>query len=288
MARTSVAMGNFDGLHLAHQEIVKCAVAGKQLGLVPTAVLFRTHPGEALAQDHKCIMTASERERALRDAGIEQFYYMDFSAVRDYEPEQFFAKILVEELGAGRVCCGFNYTFGKFAKGDTTLLKNLCDSAGVELCVTDSVDMLGTAISSTRIKELISTGDVELASKMLGKRFSYTATVVDGKHMGRSLGFPTINQPLDSSLVVPKFGVYASDVLVNGKRYRGATNIGVAPTLPGAGYCSETYIHDFTGDLYGQSVTVELKQFIRPELRFSSVDELTKQVEKDKATTALL
>lgn len=281
---TSIAMGNFDGVHIAHRQIIRSAVDCERT-LVPTAVLFRVHPCEYLKSNHCFIMSNSAREDMLRTLGIKRFYYMDFETVRDMSPEDFFEKIVTEELGAKKVSCGFNYTFGKFASGTTEVLKKLCDKNGVDLCITESVELFGAPVSSTRIRKLIAQGDVLRANKMLGHPFSYSGVVVDGKHMGRKLGFPTANQYFDDGMVTPRFGVYASDVSVDGKVYKGATNIGTSPTLPFKGFRSETYIHDFDGDLYGKSITVSLKEFIRDEMKFSSVEELIQRVNKDKLIT---
>lgn len=285
MAKTSVALGNFDGVHLAHRRIIDIAVGGADEGLIPAIALFKVHPGEVVNGTHEYITEPCQREEILRGLGVEKFYYMDFKKVRDYSPRSFFKDVLVDKLNAAQVVCGFNYTFGRRASGDVSTLSSLCEEFGVKLCVAPQMNMYGEPISSTRIKSLIKSGEVKKAAEMLGRNFSYISEVKGGKHMGRELGFPTINQFLHSGIVVPRFGVYASDVIIGDRVYKGATNIGTSPTIPGEGFRSETYIHDFEGDLYGELVRIELKRFIRPEMKFSCVEELVERVNIDKEIT---
>lgn len=282
--RTSVALGSFDGLHKGHMTVLRNALSSADDGLLPYVLLFDVHPQTVLCGEAPpALMTTKEREDTLRAMGF-TLYTVPFAEICTMEPERFVREILCDALHAGSVSCGYNYRFGKNGRGDAALLGTLCAEKDIRLTVSAHIDYAGRPISSTRIRSAVESGKIAEANAMLGRAFSYTATVLHGNAFGRELGFPTINQQLPEGYTVPRFGVYASHVSLGGKEYRGITNIGVRPTIPDTTVISETHILDFSGDLYGRCVTVYLDSFIRPEQKFADLNAVFAQVRKDIAT----
>ena len=160
-------------------------------------------------------------------------------------------------------------------------MRKICDRLGIKCKIAGEVDVAGHAVSSTQIRSLIENGETEKANEMLGHKFGFSSPVIDGDKRGRRLGFPTINQELPQELVLPRFGVYRTDVTVGNKRYKGVTNIGKRPTVGTEKILSETYIIDFDESIYGESVDIRLIKFIRSERKFSSFDELARQIKTD-------
>ncbi len=279
---SAVALGSFDGLHLGHMAVLRVlreqAPAQK---LLPRILLFQNHPQEHLTgKVHYALQTQEDRDCMLQQLGISP-WYLPFPEIRELSPERFVHELLQEKLGAQLLCCGYNYHFGKDGAGDVALLQRLCDAAGIRLRVAPRVDYKGEPVSSSRIRESLEQGRAHEANKMLGRVFSYHAPVIDGDHRGRLLGYPTINQILPEKLIVPQPGVYASRVCLEGKWFRGVTNLGCRPTFAGQDFRSETHILDFSGDLYGQNITVGLLAFLRREKKFSGERELKVQIACD-------
>jgi riboflavin kinase/FMN adenylyltransferase len=283
MNKTSVALGTFDGLHRGHLKIIENAVSlAEKNGFEPVVMLFDVHPQAVLRGVAPPKLIPDDiRESILRSMGIKSIVF-DFRELSSLSAEEFFDKILVGRLNAGALCCGENYRFAKNASGNTDILKELCEKSGVLLKVCELETVCGEVVSSTKIRSFVQNGEIEKANEMLGRFFCYRSPVVSGKHLGRRLGIPTINQQFESGFVEPKRGVYASFTVIDGKRYKSVTNIGVRPTVEKNGRLnSETFIIDFDGNIYGNNPTVELVSFIREERVFSSVEELKKQIERD-------
>lgn len=282
---TVVALGNFDGLHIGHMAVINAAKEmAERNGAKPCALIFTEHPLSILTKKAPVtLFTENIRNEILDEIGVEVFN-LDFKSLMNMTPEMFFDKIVVEMMGAVGVCCGFNYSFGKRGAGTPDLLRSLCEARGIEFYMAPETDYRGEPVSSTRIRAAIEKGDIEDANEMLGRAFTYRQLVVDGDKRGRLFGTPTINQYLPSELVEPKHGVYMSKTFVDGKEYYSVTNIGVRPTVGTGPVSSETYILDFSGDLYGKYVNVALLRYIRPERKFSSVEELMDQIKRDAET----
>lgn len=281
--KTAVALGSFDGLHKGHMSVIACALSMKECGLVPLALLFDSHPMLALTgQAPPEILQSAERERLLTEMGV-KFEYISFKEIMNLTCREFFEDILLKRLNAAAVCCGWNYRFGKGNEGGYRELRELCDEFGVELHISDHVDLGGEPISSSRIRLAVEQGDIPLANAMLGREFSYSAPVVSGYHRGHLLGAPTINQRFEPDFVRPRKGVYASFTTVGGVRYPSVTNIGLRPSFENEDFRSETCIIGFSGDLYGQVIKVSLLDFIRDEQKFGSVEALGAQIALDAA-----
>jgi riboflavin kinase/FMN adenylyltransferase len=195
--------------------------------------------------------------------------------------EEFFSEILLKNIGALHIVCGFNFRFGANGSGDTELLNTLCEKHGVGLSVIDPVALDGMSVSSSAIRRAISDGDTKLAARLLGRPYSLRERVVNGQHLARKLGFSTANQVFPEKKAVLRYGVYSVRVRVGRKAHLGIANVGMRPTVNGSLLCAETHIFDFDGDLYGKYITVEFLEFIRPERKFDSINELEKQIKQD-------
>lgn len=272
----SLALGTFDGLHLGHRAVLEAALDSEYS---PQVFTFKRSPSGDPA-----LMTREDKEALLSEMGIARVYSMDFSELRDMEAEAFAGEVLLGRLNARRLCCGEDFRFGRGAKGDAELLYRLCVERGAELIVLPPVLDGGEKISSTRIRRAVAEGDIPTANRLLGRPFGFTLEVIHGNHIGRGLGTPTINQALPEELVLPRFGVYAAWCHTESGRYCGVCNVGVKPTVGSDRVLAETWMPDFSGDLYGQRVRVELMGFIRPERKFGSLEELKAEIKRNAKT----
>ncbi len=270
-APSSLALGAFDGLHRGHMAVIRRACAPGEGGrrLQPGVFTFSRSPAGDSA-----VLTGRDKERLLEDAGVEVLYSLEFSQVKDWEAEAFVEQVLFETCAARRLCCGEDFRFGRGARGDTALLQTLCDRRGVELTVVPPVKEGGEKVSSTRIRAAVEAGDISLANRLLGRPFGFSLEVIHGNHIGTGLGTPTINQAIPEGFVLPRFGVYASWCRVGGEYFYGVTNVGVKPTVGSDRVLAETWMPEFQGDLYGKRVRVFLLEFLRPEKKFGSLEEL--------------
>lgn len=272
----AAALGSFDGLHLGHRQVIGNTLSAP--GLRPAVITFQQNPSVSLQKKPVPLLTTNEQKLALlEEMGVEVVYLLSFEQIRDMEPEDF-VEALYRVCRVRALSCGFNFRFGKNGRGDAGLLKELCREKGMELSVTPPVSVAGETVSSTRIRACLEQGDVQQAGQLLGRPFGYDFEVTHGRQLGRTWGTPTINQPFPAGYVLPRFGVYASLVEVEGQKYYGVTNIGVKPTVGSDCALSETWIPEFSGDLYGKKVPVELLDFIRPERKFDSLDQLKNEI----------
>ena len=281
--RSRVALGYFDGVHAGHRAVVE-ACRCHNTGEKAVVLTFRESPAAALGFAAPPALTDNARKaELLEQAGADAVIFADFGALRELSPADFVRRVLVEQLRAAAVSCGYNYRFGSKGAGDTALLTELCAAEGIAIHVAEPVFRDGEAVSSTRIRELLSSGELRRANRMLGYAYAIGGDVGSGNRIGTTLGFPTLNIPIGEGLCVPRYGVYAARVTVDGASYRGATNIGVHPTVEiiERPLC-ETFLIDYAGgDLYGAHAVCELLDFIRPERRFDSPAALREQVMRD-------
>lgn len=278
--KTAVALGYFDGLHLGHMGVIGAALA--QRDLKPTVFTFNCDTTLPKFRSPEDIISFENKRELLAKAGVEYLFAPDFADVCTLTDEDFVEQILFDKLNAGFACCGRNFRFGLGGHGTPQRLEAIGKRYGIRVEIVEDVCVDGEMISSTHIRELIRNGDIEQANKLLGYEWQFKLPVVHGNELARTLSFPTINQILPATNVIPRFGVYKSYVLVHGKNYRGITNIGIRPTVvKGGGVVCETHIFGFGGDLYGESIAVSLCEFIRPERKFADVCELKAQIKKD-------
>lgn len=282
---TAVALGFFDGVHLGHRAVIQEVVNCRKDGLTPVVFTFTTAGcAPRRKQGAGLLQTTEQREQGLRELGVEQLIMPPFELFMGMTPEEFAVDILHTKLKARVVCCGQDFRFGKGAAASSEYLREVLEPLGTEVRITPPVILQGDVISSTRIRECIGSGEIELANQLLGSEFRITGKVLHGKKLGRTIGFPTANQAFPPELQLPKLGVYQSTVLIGGKRYRAVTNVGLRPTVEGTALPNaESYIIGFSGDLYGQEITVCFESFLRPERKFASVAELKNQIDHDAA-----
>lgn len=275
---TAVALGAFDGLHLGHRAVIS-KVRGTQF--VPSVFTFIEDPSKLLEGGTEYIMTRQDKEYELSEMGIINLFSVNFDEIKNMSAEEFFTRILIEKCRAKVISCGENFRFGHKADGDIKCLHELCERYEVELRVTPPVTLDGETVSSTCVREALRRGDMMKAARLLGRPFGFTLPVVTGNQIGRTLGTPTINQVLPEGFVKPRFGVYAAIVHIGKNRHWGVCNIGTKPTVGKYDPLAETWIGEFSGDLYGNDLKLEILDFIRPERKFGSLDELKQEIEKN-------
>jgi riboflavin kinase / FMN adenylyltransferase len=281
-----VALGNFDGVHLGHQAVVRRAVEeGSRRGAKVVAATFDPHPRAVLApgSEPRLLTTLEMRREELLGYGVDEVWAIRFDeALSRKSPEEFVRDVLVGEIGASAVVVGENFRFGHRAAGDFRELERLMRGFGGEAYAVPVRSEGGEApISSTRIRRLVGEGEVAEAARLLGRPYVLRGDVVVGDKRGRTIGFPTANVVADPALVVPARGVYAGFVRVGKDTYAACTNIGVAPTFERRESRVEVYLLGFEGDLYGREVDVSFLERIREEKRFSGVEELKTQISRD-------
>lgn len=278
---TAVAMGTFDGIHLGHREVIS-QVRGTPY--VPSVFTFSENPAAVLKGGVPSLMTQEDKAYYISEMGILNLFSVDFKSVMNMDPEEFFREILIKRCRAEIISCGEDFRFGKNAAGNTDMLRELCAETGVELRIVPPVTIEGERISSTAIRAALAEGNAQMAAELLGRPFSFSLPVVTGNKIGRTLGTPTINQILPKELIKPKFGVYAVIVHIGREKHWGVCNIGVKPTIGKYDPLAETWIGEFEGDLYGSNLRVEVLDFIRPEKKFDSLDELKDEIFRNAET----
>lgn len=285
-----LALGDFDGVHTGHAALITSTLKlAKELSADAGVYTFNTNSKLVLGTKAMSLLTTeSEKLDILETFGIDFVYEEDFADIRDFSPEQF-CNYLLTEFNPKAVVCGENFTFGKNASADSKDLKALLGQRDVPVYITEDYKIDGVLISSSKIRNYISLGDMESANKFLGYPYFIKAKVVHGAELGRRLGFPTINQLEYDSKVVPKYGVYACECLIDDKTYYGVVNVGIKPTVSkiteNPPVVFETHIIDYTGDLYGKTVCVRFFKMLREEKKFESLDALTEAVMQNIAQT---
>lgn len=279
-----VAVGMFDGVHLGHRAMLGRLIQESKRVNLPSAVF--TFDIEDNPKNESKLLTLSDKKIELfADLGIDIVFSAAFSDIRMLSADDFVNNVLFGMLSARSVVCGYDFRFGNDRLGDVELIKKLLSPKGVSVITQEAVLKNCKPVSSTLIRSLIANGDVANANELLGHTFSFKNEIVHGKKLGRTLGFPTINQAFPSRLATPRFGVYAVRCNINGQFFCGVANIGVKPTVSDDGdIICETYLFDYSGDCYGCVAETEFLEFIREEKRFLSLDELKSQIECDKET----
>ena len=283
MKATSIALGFFDGVHIAHQKIIKSAVDfANENSLTPIALSFDKSPLEILCPEKvRYITTLEGKQEIIEKLGAKAEFLTVSKDLLNMSPEDFIEKILVDKYNAKHIVCGYDYRFGKGGKGDTELICEMGEKLGFTVEILDCEVLWGEKISSSRIRELISEGNIESANELIGRNFSLSGEVCEGKHLGRKLGFPTANVFFGKHTIIHKNGVYKTIVTVEGNGYPAITNTGINPTVGGEALRTETYIPDFEGNLYGKKINIEFIGFIREEKKFDNIEELKKQIQAD-------
>lgn len=281
-----LALGNFDGVHIGHAKLIKLtAEKAKEEGLTPAVWTFDPDSlSRFRAGSERRLLSRAEKDRIFASYGAEYAVYEDFNRVRDMSPDEFVKNVLVGSLGCALAVCGFNFTFGRGGAGGPDLLKKLMEEYGGGAVIVPPVRVNGVVVSSSGARSLIEEGRVDEARVLLGRPYSVTLPVKEGKKLGRTLGIPTVNQTFDGLYVRPGNGIYATSVSVDGKEYCGVTNVGSRPTVntdPADVNC-ETHIIGYDGWLYGNEVGISFFKKLRDEKKFADLDELKRAIELDE------
>ncbi|MEA5085540.1 MAG: bifunctional riboflavin kinase/FAD synthetase [Lachnospiraceae bacterium] len=282
---TAVTLGNFDGIHLGHRQLISTTLSeAKEKGLSSVVFSFYPHPMFVFEnREHKAlIMGPDEKKLSIEEMGVDVYIEYPFDrAFAAMEPEEFAVELIFKKLRCKVLVVGENYKFGAKQKGDYKLLMKLGNDYGVKVIYVPSVMYENERVSSTRVRKALIDKDMSLANKLLTMPYFIYGEVVKGKQLGRTIGFPTINIIADPNKLFPPNGVYATKSLYNGKMYFGVTNVGINPTVNGSVKIVETYLFDFKKVVYGEYVKTYFFHFIRQEQKFPSVDDLQNQLAKD-------
>ena len=283
--RTSIALGNFDGIHKGHQQVIQPIFHHSHL--IPTLVTFTPHPEEFFTGTKKQLLTPiPEKCQILETLGIKQLILLPFDReLAHLSPEKFVKKILIKYLKAKFISVGEDFRFGYQRQGNVEYLQILAHENNIQVSITSEQNLLINQkllrISSSYIRESLSLGKSELAQEMLGREYCIIGTVIEGKKLGRTIGFPTANIAVTHEKFLPKMGVYAVKIDLDNKELLGVMNIGNKPTVDGKNISIEVHIFDFNDNLYGENLKIKLIKFLRPEQKFSSLEELKHHIQLD-------
>ncbi len=286
--KTISTLGSYDGVHIGHKRILARLRERKQeLGLERSLlVTFHPHPQEVLRRNGvsiELLTTLEERLELIEKEGIDETLIIKFTPEFSQTSYiDFFRDTLVSTLGTRAMVLGFNHAFGKNREGDAEHLKKLAPEMGILIEEIAPVEKNGISISSSKIRAALKAGDIANASIWLDRPYSFSGSVIHGDAVGRELGFPTANLEIHHLKVIPADGVYAARVTYNGNHYQGALSIGTKPTLMENGKRTvEVVLIGYNENLYGETLTVECLQFLRPQEKFASFDELKHAIAKD-------
>lgn len=281
---SAAAIGKFDGIHRGHRELLDSIVERRARGLKAVALTFDPAPAFFFGQTGlRELTTREERRDIFHKVGIDVLIEYPFdTATASMLPEAFVREVLVGRMKAAYIVAGTDLSFGDKGKGDCALLQSYAAAGGYEVKIVQKLCHNGREVSSTYVREEVERGNMELVTELIGYPYSVGGRVVHGKQFGRTIGMPTLNLlPPDNKLLPPR-GVYLSQVSVDGRHYDGITNIGCKPTVSEEKVMGvETYLYDFSGDLYGEKIRVNLLAYCRPERKFADKEELKAQLEKD-------
>ena len=280
-----VTIGNFDGVHYGHQQLFDTVVQkARTVNGTSIAITFDPHPLQVLLPGGiKLISTIEQKIELIEQSGIDVLLIIPFTAEFAKTPADFFvASLLVQCLGVKELVVGYDYAFGKGRSGNIDFLRKQGEIHGFPVTVVDAFYVQGQLVSSTRIREFVREGDMTAAQELLGRFYQIRGTVQVGKQRGGPvIGFPTANLKFNEEDLVPKHGVYVTQVMCKGKCYGGILNIGYNPTFGEDQLVAETHIFDFSEDIYGKPIRVNLLKFLRSERKFSGPKELAEQIAKD-------
>jgi len=289
---TAIALGNFDGIHQGHRTVLR-AIKGSlptspASNVIPSVVSFTPHPREFFTGAKLQLLTPVEQKaEILSELGIEQLVLLPFNQdLASLSPQQFVEQILVQRLKTVSISVGTDFRFGYQRQGTGEDLKQIAAEYGIKVQLNSLHKYCDrqnqqVRVSSSLIRQALTAGDMQTANFMLDRAYSLWGTVVTGQQLGRTIGFPTANLKLPEEKFLPRFGVYAVDVLLATTTVKGVMNIGCRPTVAGESPTIEVHLLNWSGDLYGQTLKVNLLKFLRPEQKFDSVDALKQQITKD-------
>lgn len=283
--RSAVAIGKFDGVHLGHQVLIHKIMEQKDKGLLATVFTFDTSASAFFGGETKELTTRAEKRRIFQRMGVDvliEFPLNPVTAATD--PEEFVRRFLAGQMQAAYICAGADLSFGKNGEGDYELLAGFAAEYDYQVELIDKVMVEQEEVSSSRVREAVRSGQMENVTRMLGAPYSVTGHVEHGRKLGRTIGMPTANLAPEHDKLLPPNGVYYSRVVIEDRSYKGISNVGCKPTVSNECVMGvETYLYDFTGDIYGRDISVQLLAFRRPEMKFDGVESLMTQMMKDIA-----
>ena len=280
------ALGNFDGVHLGHKEIIAKATSIGQKKNIPSGVLiFQPHPRKFFrpGDENFIISDIKTRSSLLENCNLDFLGILDFNKeMSNLTPFEFVDKIINQAINVSHLIVGYNFKFGKDRSGDVKVLTDICKKLKIDLSIIDKVEEDNYIFSSSSVRECLRKGDLKAAKKILGDYWVVKGEVIKGDQRGRQIGFPTANISMEG-WIEPLFGVYAVNINVDGLFYRGVANLGVRPTFGKSSPILEVHLFDYSGDLYGKDIIISFIDFIRKEKKFDGIESLKKQIEIDSA-----
>ncbi len=280
----AIALGNFDGVHVGHMALIEEVIKmSKRLDVKSSVLVFSEHSRNLINSNRQCLINSNEvKYKIFENLGIDIIYEIEFTSdFMKLSPDDFVLEFLQKNLKVRGIVVGFDYRFGHKASGNTDILNKLTGENNIELKVIDPVTEDGIKISSSLIRELIENGEIAKANRLMTRPFTITGEIVHGKKLGSKMNYPTANIKMDSNFIIPKYGVYDTNIIVDGKKYKAASSVGTNPSVNGEGLSIEAHILDFNKTIYGYKVYLEFLDFLRPELKFNSVEELFEQIKAD-------
>lgn len=290
MAKKKVmALGFFDGIHIGHAALMNMIIKrAREYDAEPAVLTFDVHPDSLVFKKNvPLINSADDRERILsRCFGIDDVVVVHFSQSVMHMDWKVFIDELIDDMDLCHIVVGHDFKFGYKGLGTAEKLKEYCSQRGVGCDIIPPVCKDGVIVSSTLIRGLIESGEIEKANEYLGRPHTLTDVVRSGYHLGTQMGTPTINMRFPDGVIIPRHGVYAAKAYVDGEKYMSVTNVGVRPTVSEDGGVNvESFLLDFTGNLYGRLVRLDFYKFMRPERKFDDIDELAAQIKHDAEST---
>lgn len=282
--KSAVAIGKFDGIHLGHQKLLEKITEQKKNGLLAAVFTFSPAPEAFFSgKEIKGLMSTAEKRAAFEKAGIDVLVEFPLNKeTASTKPERFVEEYLAEKLRAAFIVAGTDISFGQKGAGNAALLKRMADKFGYFVEIIDKVCVEGEEVSSTLVREALCMGDIKKTEKLLGTPYKISGIVSHGQKFGRTIGMPTVNILPPEEKLLPPNGVYYSAVWLDEKRYPAISNIGYKPTVSKEQVIGvETYLYDFSEDVYGRQIIVELLDFKRPEMKFDTVEALKAQMHLD-------
>lgn len=285
----ALSLGMFDGVHLGHKSIVDELIkVGSENNLETAVLTFWPHPRFVFNPNEnlKLLNTLEEKQFLLEKCGIDTLFLKEFDEeFRNLTGEEFVRQILVDKLNIKYLIIGYDHSFGKNKSGNFELLQKLSGEMGFEVERMEAINIHENNISSTKVRNALLAGNIKEANEMLGYSYSVSGTVVHGKKLGRTIGYPTANIETDPIKLLPKKGAYIVEVFIKGEQYKGMLSIGTNPTVNGEKLTVEVYILDFEGDIYDEKITVAFRDFLHDEIKFEGLEKLIERLDEDKRLT---
>lgn len=279
----------FDGVHLGHKSIVDELIkVGSENNLETAVLTFWPHPRFVFNPNEnlKLLNTLEEKQFLLEKCGIDTLFLKEFDEeFRNLTGEEFVRQILVDKLNIKYLIIGYDHSFGKNKSGNFELLQKLSGELGFEVERMEAINIHENNISSTKVRNALLAGNIKEANEMLGYYYSVSGTVVHGKKLGRTIGYPTANIETDPIKLLPKKGAYIVEVFIKDEQYKGMLSIGTNPTVNGEKLTVEVYILDFEGDIYDEKITVAFRDFLHDEIKFEGLEKLIERLDEDKKLT---